>query len=138
MSKPYCGGCACGAIRYEVTGEPVDMGDCQCRQCQRQSGGGHASYLTFVKAEVKVEGEASSWSVTGDGGTVKACAFCPTCGSPLYMAFPDMPDVFVVRAGSLDEPDRYQPRSVLWASAAQPWDHIAPALQVFERMPPRG
>ena len=25
MSQAYNGGCACGAIRYEITGEPVFM-----------------------------------------------------------------------------------------------------------------
>ena len=40
MSKPYMGGCACGAIRYQISGEPVFMNDCQCRDCQRRSGTG--------------------------------------------------------------------------------------------------
>lgn len=31
MDKPYTGGCACGAIRYEIFGEPVFSNDCQCR-----------------------------------------------------------------------------------------------------------
>ena len=38
MSDPYTGGCACGAISYSVSGDPVAMVDCQCRQCQRDSG----------------------------------------------------------------------------------------------------
>jgi hypothetical protein len=41
MNTSYTGGCACGAIRYEINGEPVVMLDCQCRQCQRDSGTGH-------------------------------------------------------------------------------------------------
>ena len=41
MSKAFTGGCACGAIRYEITAEPIGMNDCQCRQCQRKSGTGH-------------------------------------------------------------------------------------------------
>ena len=44
MSKPYTGGCACGAIRYEISAEPIAMNDCQCRDCQRTSGAGHGSY----------------------------------------------------------------------------------------------
>jgi hypothetical protein len=35
MSEPYAGGCACGAIRYEIAAEPMAANDCQCRDCQR-------------------------------------------------------------------------------------------------------
>lgn len=31
MSNAYTRGCACGAIRYEISGEPLVMTDCQCR-----------------------------------------------------------------------------------------------------------
>ena len=48
MSKAFTGGCACGAIRYEIPAEPLVMSDCQCRDCQRKSGTGHGSYLTFA------------------------------------------------------------------------------------------
>ena len=48
MSEAYTGGCACGAVRYEIPAEPMVMADCQCRDCQRRSGTGHGSYLTFA------------------------------------------------------------------------------------------
>lgn len=48
MSRPYTGGCACGAVRYEIPGKPLAMADCQCRACQRKSGTRHGSYLTFA------------------------------------------------------------------------------------------
>nr|WP_295887741.1 GFA family protein [uncultured Devosia sp.] len=136
MGENYAGGCACGAIRYEVAGEPVAMNDCQCRQCQRDSGSGHASYMTFVGADVALAGMPSSWDFTGDGGTVKRRAFCPDCGTPVYMTFPAMPDVFVLRAGSLDDPSRYKPDMVYWTETAQAWDHLDPAVVKFARMPP--
>jgi hypothetical protein len=136
MTKPYTGGCACGAIRYEISGEPVAMVDCQCRQCQHQTGAGHGSYLTFSSADRKVEGEPKSWQVVGDGGTVKACAFCANCGSPLFIAFPAMPDIVAVRAGSLDDPSRYKPQFVTWHAASHAWDHLDPALTKFDGMPP--
>ena len=34
MSKPYTGGYACGAIRYDMAAEPIAMNDGQCRDCQ--------------------------------------------------------------------------------------------------------
>lgn len=137
MSKPYTGGCACGAIRYEISAEPVAMVDCQCRQCQRQTGAGHGSYVTFAGAALTLEGEPKTWEMTGDGGTVKSSAFCATCGSPVFIAFPAMPDVVAVRAGSLDEPSRYKPQFATWHAAANAWDHLDPDLPVFEMMPPR-
>jgi hypothetical protein len=138
MSEPYSGGCACGAIRYEVAGDAVMHNDCQCRQCQRQTGTGHGSYLTFTGAAVKVEGEARHWDAVGEQGTVKRSNFCATCGSPLYLTFPDMPDVFVVRAGSLDDPAKYGPQLTMWTSAGQAWDHLDPAIAKFDKMPPGG
>ena len=136
MVKPYTGGCACGAIHYEISAEPVAMVDCQCRQCQRESGTGHGSHLTFTRSAVSVTGEAAQWDLVGDNGTVKTRAFCPTCGSPVYMTFRDMPEYFVVRAASLDEPGRYRPQMVLWCAAGQPWDRPGPDLPTFDRMPP--
>jgi hypothetical protein len=138
MSRPFVGGCACGGVRYRVTGAPAAMLDCQCRQCQRESGTGHTSNLVFVGATVELEGQSSRWDIAGDGGTVKSRAFCPACGSPVYMTFPAMPDCFVIRAASLDEPERYQPQIVTWTDGAQPWDRVDPALTLFARMPPAG
>lgn len=54
MNKPYTGGCACGAIRYEISTDPVMMNDCQCRDCQRDSGTGHGSYLIFAGAPIRL------------------------------------------------------------------------------------
>jgi hypothetical protein len=112
------------------------MVDCQCRQCQYSSGTGHQSHLTFVAAEVKVEGQASLWQSVGEGGTVKERGFCPTCGSAIYMTFPAVPDIFIVTPASLDDPSRYQPDLVSWTVAGHAWDHLDPAVPRFEKMPP--
>jgi hypothetical protein len=137
MSQVYAGGCACGAIRYEIAAEPVVMNDCQCRQCQRESGTGHASHLTFAdRSAVKVEGKATQWDLVGDTGIAKACFFCATCGSPVYMTFPGMPELFVVRAASLDDPCRYKPQMITWAASGYAWDHADPDLPKFDKMPP--
>ncbi|MBO9621546.1 MAG: GFA family protein [Sphingomonas sp.] len=136
MSEPYTGGCKCGAIRYEVSGEPAAMLYCQCRQCQRDSGTGHGAHLTFVGANVKLTGEAATWTVTGDLGTRKSRGFCSACGAPVYLFFPDNADVFVASATSLDDPIRFKPQFVTWTDAGQPWDHLDPALPRFGKMPP--
>ena len=136
MSAPYTGGCACGAIRYEIAGEPVFMNDCQCRDCQRKSGTGHGSYVSFAgRSNVKLTGEARHWDLVADSGNVKTRAFCPTCGSPVYMTFAATPDVFTVHAASLDDPRRYRPQVVTYGVRGQPWDLVDPALPKFDQMP---
>ena len=138
MTKPYTGGCACGALRYVISGEPMVSTDCQCRDCQRESGTGHGSHLTFSRAGVTltVTGEEARWDMVGDSGNVKTRAFCPVCGSPVFMTFVAMPDVFTIRAASLDEPGRYRPQMVLYTLSGHAWDHLDPGLPKFERMPP--
>src|SRR5262249_49669295 len=107
MSEAFTGGCACGAIRYHIADEPLVMNDCQCRDCQRKSGTGHGSYLTFRdRRRVTLTGNATQWDMVADSGNVKTRGFCPTCGSPVYLTFSAMPDLFTVHAASLDDPSR--------------------------------
>ena len=137
MSENYTGGCASGAIRYEIPEEPVLSNHCHCRDCQRKSGTGHGSYLTFPgRKSVKLKGDARHWDVVGDSGNVKTHAFCPICGSPVYLTFAAMPDLFTVHAASLDNPGRYKPQMVFYGVRGHAWDHVDRALPKFDRMPP--
>ena len=135
-TRPYTGGCACGAVRYATQHAPVFQNHCQCRDCRRRSGTGHGSWLTFpARAEMDIVGEATQWEVAGDSGNVKMHAFCPVCGTPVYLRFAAMPDLIAIPAGSLDEPDRFAPHALTYSVRGLAWDCIDPALQAFERMP---
>lgn len=136
MTKLYSGGCACGAIRYETRSEPVFQNHCQCLDCQKRSGTGHGSYLTFPRrADVTLTGEAKTWDITADSGNVKTHAFCPTCGTPVYLTFAAMPDLFTVHAASLDDPGMFSPQVVTYGMRAHAWDRLDPSLATFEKMP---
>lgn len=136
MTQPYTGGCACGRLRYSVPGEPIFQNHCQCRDCQRRSGTGHGSYLTFAgRADMTITGEASTWAIAAESGNEKAHAFCPTCGTPVYLTFAAMPDFVAFAAASLDEPGRFAPQALTYRARGLPWDRIDPALPAFERMP---
>lgn len=136
MNEPYTGGCACGAIRYQIAGEPLVSVDCQCRDCSRESGTGHASHVVFLRADVNLSGQASLWDMTADSGNIKTRAFCPKCGSPVYMTFAANPAILTVRAASLDDPHRYNPQMVTYHDSGYACDQINPALPVFAKMPP--
>jgi hypothetical protein len=135
MSTSYTGGCNCGAVRYDIGAEPVMAGHCQCRDCQRESGTGHASQMAFPRAAAKVEGKATHWDKAAESGNIVTRAFCPKCGSPAYSLNSSMPDLFFIRAASLDDPTRYAPQMVVWASSGFAWDHLDPALPRFAKMP---
>ncbi len=136
MTTTYSGGCACGAIRYEVPDAPVFQNHCQCLDCQGRSGTGHGSYLTFPdRARVKISGEAKLWEVIADSGNKKSHAFCPTCGSPVYLTFSAMQSLFTIHATSLDNPDDFKPHAVTYTARGQSWDKLDPKLTKFEKMP---
>lgn len=138
MATKYAGGCACGAIRFETSDTPIVELHCQCRDCQKRSGTGHSSYVTFGRrADVAITGQAKVWCVAGDSGNEKHHAFCPTCGTPVYLTFPAMPDVIAVHAGSLDDPGRFEPQIVTYHVRGHGWDTPDPSLTTFERMPQR-
>jgi hypothetical protein len=135
MSEAYKGGCACGAVRYEISGAPVFQNHCQCRDCQRKSGTGHGSYLTFARDGVKLTGETTHWDILADSGHVKTRAFCPTCGSPVYVAFKANPQFVAIHAASLDDPARFKPHAITYTSGGLGWDPLDPTLQGFAKMP---
>ena len=135
MTVTYAGGCACGAVRYETASAPIFENHCQCGDCRMRSGTGHGSYLSFARrAEMKIQGRVSEWRVRGESGSEKIHAFCPICGTPVYLGFAAMPDVVAVHAGSLDDPGLFKPQAVTYGVRALPWDQMDPHLPVHERM----
>src|SRR5262245_6952342 len=74
--------------------------------------------------------------LVGDSGNVKTRPFCAVCGSPVYLTFAAMPDLFTVHAASLDDSSRYAPQVVTYGVRGYAWDRVDPALPKFEKMPP--
>ena len=138
MVAPFQGGCACGAVRYEVSAEPLMVMDCHCRECQRTTGSAHATSVIVPKDSFKlVRGSPKKYSYKGDSGNQVHRYFCENCGSPLFNE-PEIAPFNAVKAGSLDDPSWLKKSGALYTSAAQPWAHIDPNLMQFEKAPPRG
>lgn len=130
----YTGGCTCGAIRYVITAEPVRGFLCQCRDCQRDSGAGHSSVAVFPRAAMQVTGEVVEHLRTADSGAQKRKGFCGNCGSPLYNKPQNVPDMIGVFVGTLDDPSRFKPGMVMFASRGHSWDYLDPALPKLPNM----
>jgi hypothetical protein len=133
----YTGGCTCGAVRYEITAEPVRSFQCQCRDCQRDTGGGHASVAVFPRAAMQVSGEVTEHLRAADSGAGKRKGFCTKCGSPIYNKPQNVPDLIGVYVGTLDDPSRFRPQMVMFASRGHPWDQLDPAIPTVPNMRPK-
>ncbi len=132
------GGCLCGAVRYEISGEPMFAGHCHCRDCQKATGTGHVSVMALPKAAVAITGELRAFAVTGSSGLPFVRNFCPTCGSLIYGESETNPGMINVTAGSLDDPSAFRPQFSIFTRSRPAWDHLAGGLAEFEAMPPRG
>jgi hypothetical protein len=134
MPTPFSGGCACGAIRYECTADPLFSANCHCRDCQRASGSAFASALIVPKtAFTLTKGAPKYHRVTADNGNAMERGFCPACGSPLFIDMAAYPTVICIQAASLDDPSWHRPTMDVWAGSAQPWDYMNPTLPKFKR-----
>jgi hypothetical protein len=54
MSALRDGGCACGAVRYRLTSEPMFIHCCHCLNCQRQTGSAFVINLLIEADRVNV------------------------------------------------------------------------------------
>jgi hypothetical protein len=136
MTHTTSGGCACGDIRFEISGEAVFQNHCQCLDCQKRSGTGHSSYLTFRgKEAMRATGQPSLWQSTADSGHVKRHAFCPRCGTPVYLTFASMPELVAVHAAALDDPAVFAPTVITYSRSGLAWDSMAAGLKAFATRP---
>jgi hypothetical protein len=136
MARTYTGGCACGAIRYEIAAEPMMAGHCQCLDCQRSAGGGHASMLMFPADAVKLKGAPKYHDTRADSGNTVSRGFCANCGSPLVGKSSGMANMMTIRVGSLDDPSGFTPQFAVYNYRGHAWDHLDPATPKFPKMPP--
>lgn len=121
------GGCLCGAIRYEATGEPAQTMVCHCKVCQRTSGSALSTIALYDRNKVQVtSGELKGYSYQSDGGNTLQINFCPTCGSPVMLDIADMPDVVSVKVGTFDDTSWFEPAVSIWTDSRQPWFELKP------------
>ena len=135
MNHSLNGGCQCGAVRYECNTEPLFMGNCHCRDCQRATGGAYAPAMGVPAETLKVRGEVKYYDIHLDSGGTSSRGFCPTCGARLFGKSSATPTIIALYAGSLDEPSVFQPAGDIFTSSAQPWDYMNPDLPKFTRQP---
>ena len=135
MTK-FTGGCQCGAIRFEASGDPLFAGHCSCRDCQMASGTGHSTIAAFPESALKVAGVTTKYTSAGGSGQPVTRQFCAICGSRLFSSGQSGAGMVMVSAAALDDPSQVTPQAAIFQRSAQPWDHANPALPKFDTTPP--
>jgi hypothetical protein len=129
------GGCYCGALRYESTGDPILRAQCHCNACQVFSGGG-ANYFILMPRDgfQYLQGEARQFSHP-DIENARTRDFCGTCGTHILTRRPGKDDV-VIKVGTLDDPTQFgTPQMAINTADIQPFHEIGDDVPQFERLP---
>src|SRR3974390_2630038 len=104
------GGCLCGAVRYEISAEPIFQVACHCRDCQYAAGGAPSLIVVVPRAAFRVtKGAARTYSSLGDSGAPVERNFCPDCGTPLWSEPKGIGDFIALKVGGLDDPSAFRP-----------------------------
>lgn len=108
QDKTHTGGCRCGSIRYEVAGEPMEVGYCHCRMCQQSLGSVFGVFAMFERQGFRfTAGEPRLYR----SSHAKERGFCSNCGSPLTMWNADVAirKHVGILIGTLDHPELFPP-----------------------------
>jgi hypothetical protein len=132
---PLTGGCQCGAVRYEVTAEPVALYVCHCRECRQQSASAFGiSVIVPAEAFNFKQGRLKSWTRPADSGRVVECMFCIECGSRICHSAPGEATLSV-KGGSLDSPIDLSGAFHIWTSRKLPGVVIPAGVRQFAQEP---
>lgn len=136
MTAPYHGACNCGAISLKLTGEPLWVRQCWCRQCRRSASASPTNNALFMTDAIGVTGEVSWWDYEAASGNRISQGFCGACGTPVFGRNSARDGAWVVRLGVLDDVDHLKPTSAIWLEEAPSWSVIDPKLEQFAGQPP--
>lgn len=116
------GGCMCGEVRYSVSGQPVRVGLCHCRDCRTYSGSVFTAFALWRR---------SAFEMSGHVGTYQGRSFCVNCGCRLFSLSVDEAEIMI---GSLEQaPSDLIPAYELWVSRREHWLPEMPWTDLFDK-----
>ncbi len=134
MDEKLEGGCACGAVRYRLTDEPIFVNNCHCTLCQRQTGTGSAvnAFIEMDRFE-HLSGELSEHELTAGSGATQIIVRCSKCGTPAWSHYPRLGRKgAAVRVGTLDNPSAVRPDAAIFVADKPEWGSLPEGIPQFE------
>jgi hypothetical protein len=126
-TEVICGGCLCGSVRFEVTGQPYNITHCHCLDCRRSSGAPFVTRASLGRSDFRfTAGQPREVKWAG-----RLRSFCPQCGTPLtFLSEPDADEIDVTVC-SFDQPAMVTPGDHTWVEDRLPWIHLADNLPTY-------
>jgi len=126
------GGCRCGRVRFEASGQPLLTMACHCKGCQRMTASAYSLSDTYPAQAFKVtEGEIVLGGLHGP----TRHHFCDHCKSWLYTEPDGLPDIVNVRSTMFDQTDEQRPFVEVFTGEGLPWARTR-AEHSYETLPP--
>lgn len=137
-TRGLTGGCACGAVRYQLEADPLIVHACHCRDCQRITGSAFVINIWIERRFVKSNGgELKSFKLTGGSGQPHEVFFCPVCGTYLWSDYHGAPGKSLfIRAGTLDTPAAVAPDVHIFTRSKLPWVRLPEGARSFAEFYP--
>ena len=129
------GGCACGAVRYKVTGTPLSVHACHCTDCQTLSGSAFGLSMVLKACDIEVVAGNLGVNRFNTSRVSMHRHHCTECGVALWFSSPDYEGIVAVKPGTLDNTSSLKPVAHMWVKSAQPWLTIANDVPVFQEQP---
>lgn len=116
------GSCLCGTVRYEITGTPLMMYYCHCRDCRKATGSAFATNILVSTGDLAVV--AGQERLTAfESSPNKYRHFCGACGSPIFSKG-DSAHFVSVRSGTLDDDPATRPQRHFYVGSKAAWFDI--------------
>ncbi len=124
------GGCMCGAVRYETTGEPIGVIYCHCESCRRHTGAPVSTLVGFPRDNVRfTQGERKLYASSEGVGR----GFCADCGTTLTWEGDgeELGLLIEIHMGTLDDPNVHAPKCHVHHDERISWFDTADNLPRF-------
>ena len=132
MDQTATGGCLCGAIRYAVSAPLKNVIACHCTHCRKISGAGSSHNAAIPSSAMTVTaGKPAMYADTANSGNRLNRFFCADCGSSLYSRREKVPEMTILKVGTLDDASGLKLAMNIWTDSALPWMHVDPAVEQY-------
>ena len=134
------GGCLCGAIRYRVHGKPQRVTACHCTFCQRRTGSAFSIHVLYDAKDFDLSGSglATYEQRSAQSNDLLRLHFCSRCSTTVMLINEKHPNLRLITAGTLDDPNSVKIGSHTWVQSAQHWMIFAEDVTRFDAAFSRG